>query len=135
MRRSNCFFFALSLWMRRGGYIRLRRVHAPLPYGWHWSWSQDGVRFVHFEPVSRKQTTASAALHKLWFIGRIRRYDNHWGRPETDPRLSSKAKSSAHGERRRERRRRKDRRALPAFASRTGFHFGGDDRLGPTTVG
>ena len=113
----------------------MRRVRAPLPYGWHWSWSQDGVRFIHFEPVFRKRSLVSAAVHKLWFTGRIRRYDNSWGRPETDPRLSNKAKSSAYSERRREERRLKDRRTMPIFGSRTGFHYGGDDRLGPTTVG
>jgi hypothetical protein len=82
-RRSNCFFFAWWLFWTRGGYCSIRRVRPPLPFGWHWQWSPDSRHWLHYEPVDRKTTLLSAALHKLWFVGRIRRYDTPWGENRT----------------------------------------------------
>lgn len=81
--RSNCFVFAWRLWLRRGGYLLWRRTRPPLSFGLHWQWSQDRRRWLHFEPVHRETKWWRAAIHKLWFEGRIRRYDYPWGEKRT----------------------------------------------------
>lgn len=84
MRRSNCFFFAWWLWLKwsrkRGGYCAIRWTRPPIPYGWHWSYIPRGkrLRTIHFEPVRREKRLWRAMIHKLWFTGRIRRYDTEW---------------------------------------------------------
>ncbi len=83
MRRCNCFLFAWWLFVTRGGYCSIRRTRPPITYGWHWLWSPDGRRWLHYEPVKRKEHWWSAAIHKLWFVGRIRRYDFEWGENRT----------------------------------------------------
>lgn len=86
--RSNCFLFAWWLYLgpwRGVGYCAIRRVKPPLPIGWHWVFIpfRRPMRTVHFEPVERKSTWWAAAIHKLWFRGRIRRYDFPWGTNRT----------------------------------------------------
>jgi hypothetical protein len=81
--RGNCFFFAWRLWLRRGGYLLWRRTRPPLTFGLHWQWSQDRRRWLHLEPVRREKKWWRAAIHKLWFTGRIRRYDYPWGTNRT----------------------------------------------------
>jgi len=77
-RKSNCFFFALWLFWTRGGYWACRRTRPPLTWGLHWSWSPDRKRWLHYEPIVRRENFLSATWHKLWFHGRIRRYDEPW---------------------------------------------------------
>lgn len=122
VRRSNCFFFAVWLFWTRGGYWAVRRVRPPLPFGWHWSWSPDRRRWLHFEPVARKEKLLPAAVHKIWFVGRIRRYDNEWGKPHTHPHLLRKKKRAHH-------------RAPPVMFDTDRYGYGCDDRLGSSTAG
>jgi hypothetical protein len=67
------------MYVRYGGYCAIRRTKPPLTYGWHWQWSPDRVRWLHYEPIRRETKWWRAAIHKLWFEGRIRRYDTEWG--------------------------------------------------------
>jgi hypothetical protein len=47
---SNCLFFALGHWWKRGGYFIVRRSH----YGWwpHFLWSSDLAVFEQYAPLS-----------------------------------------------------------------------------------
>lgn len=70
--RSNCFFFALWMFITRGGYWSCRRSRHI--WGLHWLWSRDGVHWIHFEPI-KPQPLPKAIWHKLWYIGRIKHGD------------------------------------------------------------
>lgn len=92
MRRSNCFVVALHLWLIRyrcRGYCAIRRTRPPIRWGWHWvyiplatKWHKAGrplrLRTLHYEPIHREKKWWRAAVHKLWFTGRMRRYDAEW---------------------------------------------------------
>jgi len=82
VRRSNCFFFAWYCYLiryRMRGYCAIRRTRPPLTVGFHWSYcTHDRKHWLHFEPVHREKRWWLAAIHKLWFTGRIRRYDTEW---------------------------------------------------------
>lgn len=78
-RRCNCFVFAVWYWIRNGGYLALRLSHPPLGIGLHWVWiSEDRRHFLHYQPRDRATHWWTAILHKLWYHGRIRRYDTDW---------------------------------------------------------
>ena len=81
--RSNCFVFAWWLYLTRGGYCAIRKVRPPLPFGWHWSWSPDRRKWLHYEPISRERVWWRAAVAKVFYRGRIRRYDFEWGTNRT----------------------------------------------------
>lgn len=72
-KRSNCFVFAAYLFVTRGGYIAMRKSRHIT--GWHWLWSPDLKRWVHYDPMFPKNLPA-AMWHKLWYHGRIRRGDD-----------------------------------------------------------
>jgi hypothetical protein len=83
--RSNCFFVAWYLWFKRGnGYCAIRRTRPPLPWGWHWVYipNTKKLRVIHYEPITRKDKLVPALIHKIWFKGRLRRYDNPWKGPK-----------------------------------------------------
>jgi hypothetical protein len=82
-KRHNCAAFAFWLWFTRGGYLLWRRTRPPLSFGLHWQWSQDRRRWIHFEPINRETKWHRAALAKLWFKGRLRRYDFPYGQNRT----------------------------------------------------
>jgi hypothetical protein len=46
---SNCLFFAVSRWLKYGGYVIVRKSH----YGWwpHFLWSQDLLSFEEYSPA------------------------------------------------------------------------------------
>lgn len=70
--RSNCLFFAIYCWWRRGGYVAFRRSrHIG---GLHFLWSPDLKRWVHYGPIS-PQKMPYALIHKLWYRGKIKRGD------------------------------------------------------------
>jgi hypothetical protein len=83
-KRTNCLFFALRLKMKKGGKIYWRRARAPWTIGYHWIWT-DGKRIIHCEPLwsSKDKTLTQAFFHKIWYYGRIRRYDAEWGSNKT----------------------------------------------------
>jgi hypothetical protein len=75
VRRSNCFVFALVAWWRwrkRGAYWWLRESRHIA--GWHWGVHYRG-RFIHYEPVAPRRGWLSAAMHKVWYRGVIKRGD------------------------------------------------------------
>lgn len=83
MRRSNCFLVAWHLWLIRyrcRGYCAIRLTRPPIRWGWHWVYIPAGrrLRTIHYEPIRRETVLWRAAIHKLWFKGRIRRYDTPW---------------------------------------------------------
>lgn len=71
-RRSNCFVFAVWMYWTRGGYLVVRPSRHIV--GWHWLWSPDLIRFLHYSPLA-PQPMPRAMWHKLWFRGRIVRGD------------------------------------------------------------
>lgn len=71
-RRSNCFLFAAWLWATRGGYFAVRKSRHIT--GWHWLWSPDLRRWVHYEPL-HPLSGWRAALNKLWYRGYVKRGD------------------------------------------------------------
>jgi hypothetical protein len=121
-RRSNCLFWAVAMFWRYGGYLAIRRVRYPIPFGWHWSWSPDRLNWLHYEPRHRMGTLLPAALHKIWFVGRIRRYDNEWGKPYTHPYIVW------------QRRRKRRHRAPPVMFDNDAYGYGCDDRMGSSTA-
>lgn len=73
MRRTNCLFFALWLWITRGGYLVVRKSRHVT--GWHWLWSRDSrMRLIHYEPILPKELPP-VLWHKIWYQGRIKRGD------------------------------------------------------------
>jgi hypothetical protein len=41
-----------------------------------WSWTPDPPRWMmHYTPVKREKKWLKAMIHKIWFYGKIRRYD------------------------------------------------------------
>lgn len=75
MRRCNCFVFALLAWWRwrrKGAYWALRQSRHIA--GWHWLVHYRG-RWVHYEPIAPRPECWRAAVHKLWYRGRIVRGD------------------------------------------------------------
>ena len=76
MKRCNCFVFAWYCYWTRGGYCALRKSRHIA--GWHWLWSPPTKRhrWVHYEPLAPKAGCWAAALHKVWYRGRIRRGDD-----------------------------------------------------------
>jgi hypothetical protein len=65
--------FAWSLYFRRGGYCALRKSRHIA--GWHWLWSPDLKRWLHYVPLEPKRDWLGACLHKFWYRGRIQRGD------------------------------------------------------------
>ena len=61
------------MWWRHGGYFCVRRSRHI--WGWHWLWSPDLKRWVHYEPLMPKEMPA-AMWDKLWYEGRIKRGDD-----------------------------------------------------------
>jgi hypothetical protein len=78
-RRCNCLVFVFWYWIHHGGWVAFRLSHPPLGIGWHWAWfSADRKRMLHYQPIGRKTRWWSAIFHKLWYRGRLRRYDTPW---------------------------------------------------------
>jgi len=73
-RRFNCLFWALLMWWRHGGYVAMRRSRHY--YGVHWMWSADLVSWYHYVPLAPRTTFIEAALHKVWFEGRVKHGDD-----------------------------------------------------------
>lgn len=72
--RSNCLVFALSRWIKNGGYIVVRKSHmGPFP---HFIWCRDlrDAEIEHFQPIAPRQGVR-AAFHKLWFDGVVKDTD------------------------------------------------------------
>jgi len=87
-RRSNCFFFAWWLYfvrMRGQGYCAIRRVHPPLSVGGHWVFIpyRRPMRTLHWQPWQRGDVWWREMIAKIWYAGRIRRYDFEWGSNRT----------------------------------------------------
>ena len=61
------------MYFTRGGYCALRRSHHI--FGWHWLWSPDLRRWVHYQPIAPRKGFFRAALHKVWYEGRVVRGD------------------------------------------------------------
>lgn len=76
--KSNCFFFALKAWFRwknKGAYWAVRKLREERNWiGLHWLVNYKG-RWIHFEPISPKETIIESAIHKLWYEGTIKRTD------------------------------------------------------------
>jgi hypothetical protein len=73
--RSNCFFFAAIAWWRwrrKGAYWWMRESRHIA--GWHWGVYYRG-RFIHYDVLEPRSPWWRAAIHKLWYEGRIRRND------------------------------------------------------------
>lgn len=76
MSKSNCLFYALSKWLRYGGYIAIRRSRSTvIPYP-HFLWipSLDGVYVEHYAPIDSASEKASG-IGLVWFSGEIRTED------------------------------------------------------------
>jgi hypothetical protein len=71
-QRSNCFVFAWWLYFTRGGYCALRRSRHIA--GWHWLWSPDLKRWIHYEP-NHSKPMPYAIWHKVWYHGKVKRGD------------------------------------------------------------
>jgi len=78
-RRSNCFFFAFWLWCTRGGYLAFRPSRNIT--GIHWLWSPDLKNWLQYSPKEPKKTFWAAALHKIWYEGRVHRGDKDGLKP------------------------------------------------------
>lgn len=72
-KRSNCFVFAAWLWITRGGYFAVRKSRHIA--GWHWLWSPDLKRWLHYEPLDVKGLPGDC-WRKLLYRGRIKRGDS-----------------------------------------------------------
>jgi hypothetical protein len=75
MSRSNCFVFAWWMFFTRGGYIAVRKSRHIT--GFHWLWSADLKRWLHYEPIKPKKLPY-VIWDKLWFHGRIKRDDKEY---------------------------------------------------------
>ena len=73
-KKHNCFFFAWYMWFTRGGYCAIRKSRNVA--GWHWLWSPDLKRWIHYEPM-HPEGFPKVIIHKLWFKGYIKRGDLH----------------------------------------------------------
>lgn len=58
------------MWWKHGGYVAMRTSRHIT--GFHWLWSKDLKRWIHYEPIKPKQNFFSASLHKIWYKGTIR---------------------------------------------------------------
>lgn len=77
MKRSNCFFFALSLWLRwrkQGAYFAVRNTRHLV--GWHWVVQHPKYkRWIGYEPYVYHGTWWREAVAKFWYRGKIVRDD------------------------------------------------------------
>jgi hypothetical protein len=69
MTRSNCLIFALTKWVKHGGYLVVRKSRwGPFP---HFLWSPDLQRFESYVPIDPRKRL----IPPLLFRGRIREGD------------------------------------------------------------
>lgn len=72
--KNNCFFYALGLWVRRGGYLVVRKSR--MGFFPHFIWCGDlkNAEVLHFSPDVPKNH-AGKLFHKFWFKGSIKTND------------------------------------------------------------
>lgn len=72
---SNCLFWALAQWNRRGGYLVFRKSR--VWFGVHVLWMPEQCApLQHFVPIDNASARVGWRLHWLiWFRGRVRTSD------------------------------------------------------------
>lgn len=83
VRRGNCLTYVLRRYMRRGGYIVMRRSHAARRLWWpHFLWvPRLGAKVRHFAPVEPRRIWM-LGLPRIVFMGSViygRDDDPEWG--------------------------------------------------------
>jgi hypothetical protein len=71
MKRSNCFFYAISQWFKHGGYIAFRRCKFH-PFCLHWLWSPDMETWYNY---TIEDSHTLNWIEKMYYKGYVKEGD------------------------------------------------------------